>query len=452
MTASPSCPPVRALRQFAHAPAGDDRAESLRRHLGQCSRCREILTAFEAEDSAPSGDPAASPPADLVGTVRNAPPPPLPPTIACPAPTSPPLVKVTADSTEQLIGLLPPAQEEDALGRLGPYRLLRVLGSGATGVVFLAEDVQLGRPAALKVMKPVSDDSDLARQRFLREARAAALLDHDHVVPIYQIGEDRGLPFLAMKLLQGETLGDRLEREGQLLIHEVLRIGREVALGLAAAHDKGLVHRDVKPANIFLEGPDARVKLVDFGLARGGEDAQLTRTGTVLGTPAYMSPEQARGARADHRSDLFSLGGVLYRMCAGRTPFKADDTMGMLLALTHDDPPPVRALNSDVPEPLAGLIARLLAKRPEGRPQSAAAVADLLEAIEAQGAAARTAGQVGLPSGEKPAAPAWVFALQLALLAGLGWGLFWYGPAVMRAAQVWGSKWFAEVTRASDRP
>jgi hypothetical protein len=276
-----------------------------------------------------------------------------------------------------VLARLEPAQAEDEVGRLGPYRILRTIGAGATGVVFLAEDVQLRRRVGLKAMRPVPDGDERARQRFLREGRAAAVLDHEHVVTIYQVGEDAGLPYLAMKLLEGESLDDRLRREGPLPIHEVLRIGREVALGLAAAHDHGLVHRDIKPANIFLEaGVDGerggRVKIVDFGLARAAsDDLHLTRTGTIVGTPAYMSPEQARGLRLDSRSDLFSLGCVLYRMVTGRTPFQADDTMGMLVALAQDQPPPVRAFNPHTPGELAGLIGKLLAKVPENRPEDA---------------------------------------------------------------------------------
>ena len=222
---------------------------------------------------------------------------------------------------------------------------------------------------------------------------------------IYQIGEDRGLPFSAMKLLQGETLAARLEREEQLMVHEVLRIGREVARGLEAAHEKGLIHRDIAPANIFLEADTGRVKILDFGLARTStEDLHLTRTGTVLGTPAYMSPEQARGDRADHRSDLFGLGCVLYRMCAGKNPFSADDTMGMLLALANEQAPPLKAFDPDLPDEVVGLISRLLAKLPEGRPQSATAVPNMLESIEASVTAVRAAGPAGLSPRHGPRA------------------------------------------------
>src|SRR5439155_2301481 len=199
----------------------------------------------------------------------------------------------------------------DELGRLGPYRVLKVLGAGAMGVVFQAEDPDLQRLVALKVMRPSLATSAEFHRRFLREARLAAAIDHEHIVTVYQVGEDRGVPYLAMKMLQGETLEDRLERPpGRMPLPEVLRVGREIAEGLAAAHERGLVHRDIKPANIWLEGKKLRVKVLDFGLARlatdsgsaaDHDDGPLTHEGAIIGTPSYMSPEQGRGASVDAR-------------------------------------------------------------------------------------------------------------------------------------------------------
>ncbi|HEV3255835.1 MAG TPA: serine/threonine-protein kinase, partial [Gemmataceae bacterium] len=333
----------------------------------------------------------------------------------------------------ELIDFLAPPQAADELGRLGGYRVLHVLGSGATGVVFVAEDLQLQRRVALKVIRPAPDAGDLVRQRFLREARAAAVIDHENIVTIYQVGEDRGVPFLAMKLLQGETLDERLKREGQLLVHEVVRIGREIAEGLAAAHEQGLIHRDIKPANLFLEAGNGRVKIVDFGLARAAShDLQLTKTGTVVGTPAYMSPEQARGIRVDHRSDLFSMGCVLYRMCTGRTPFQAEDTLGMLTALAQDQPAPIKAFNPTVPAELVGLIARLLAKVPEARPQNAQSVAATLGAIEERVAASRSSEYLKPRRGITGDRPWWVTLLQILVPAALAALIYWYGPSAFR--------------------
>jgi serine/threonine protein kinase len=474
-----SCPPVRDLQRLVRAQIDDRDAQPLLQHLRQCARCLEIRNTFQADEPPPAaplseeqttdededlavtwlgGLPPKSgpstPPADDRSRVRT----PIPPAPAkAPSgvlPVSPSratLPRVSADSTQELVSLLAPPQEPGELGRLASYRVLQVLGSGSTGVVVLAEDVHLRRQVALKVMKPAPEADDLARQRFLREAQATAVLDHDHIVAIYQVGEDRGVPFLAMKLLQGETLDDRLKRDGQLFIHEVLRIGREVAEGLEAAHERGLIHRDIKPANIFLEAGQDRVKIVDFGLARAvSDDVHLTKTGTIVGTPAYMSPEQAHGARVDHRSDLFSLGCVLYRMCTGRTPFKADDTLGMLTAITQDQPLPIKAFNADVPDELAGLVSRLLAKLPEGRPQSARSVADVLGAI-AELAAARATGGPPRPPRGRSERRLWVTLLGMMILGGLTWAAVCYGPGVARAVRAQVREWADETSRAGNR-
>jgi serine/threonine protein kinase len=304
---------------------------------------------------------------------------------------------------------LAPAEGPDELGRLGGYRVLKELGAGGMGIVFAAQDVQLRRPVALKVMQPALCHDVGARERFLREAQAAAALRHEHVVTIYQVGESRGIPFLAMEFLQGETLQDRLEREGQQPIGDVLNIGRQVAEGLAAAHELGLIHRDIKPGNIWLEtrgeGRGAKkrpssslaprpsplapsVKILDFGLARREEgEARLTQSGVAVGTPHFMAPEQAAGDHVDHRCDLFSLGCVLYRMVTGQLPFTGTNMRSVMKAVMFEAPPPVRGLAHDLPPALVALIERLLAKEPADRPQSAQEVAEALSALEAERAA-----------------------------------------------------------------
>ena len=284
--------------------------------------------------------------------------------------------------SDEEYGFLAVPEAEDEMGRLGGYRVLKVLGSGGMGVVFLAEDIQLQRRVALKAIKPGQGTAQ-AKQRFLREAQHTAKLKHDHVVTIYQVGEDRGVPFLAMEFLKGEPLDERLRREGKLPFLEAIRIAREAAEGLAAAHEVGLVHRDVKPGNLWLEAPKNRVKVLDFGLARGGtEDIQLTQSGAIVGTPAYMAPEQALGRKVDARADLFSIGCVLYRMVTGELPFQGPDTISTCLAVAHDDPMPPQERNPAVPPALAAFILRLLAKKPEDRPPSAAAVAEELASLE----------------------------------------------------------------------
>jgi WD40 repeat protein len=286
----------------------------------------------------------------------------------------------------ELTDFLGPALAPDEIGRLGPYRVLQVLGAGGMGVVYKAEDPQLQRLVALKAMLPALAASASARQRFLREARAAAAIKHDHIVAIYQVGEDRGVPFLAMEFLEGEALDARLKREPPLSLGEMLRIGRQTALGLAAAHARGLVHRDIKPANLWLDSAaGGRVKILDFGLARGGgEQSQLTQQGALVGTPAYMAPEQAQGDKVDARGDLFSLGCVLYRLVTGELPFKGPDAVGTIVAVVTEEPRPPREITPETPADLSDLVMRLLAKKPEDRPTSAQAVVEALAAIDSE--------------------------------------------------------------------
>jgi WD40 repeat protein/tRNA A-37 threonylcarbamoyl transferase component Bud32 len=328
--------------------------------------------------------PAAGRPADPLDLVETVPP-------AAGGATSKTVVAaVLPDSGGGPADLLAPAQGPDEIGRLGPYRVLKALGAGGMGFVFLAEDVGLRRRVALKAMLPEVAAHAANRQRFLREARLAAAVESDHVVRVYQVGEDRGVPFLAMELLKGEPLDRRL-RSGPVPPAEVLRIGREVAEGLAAAHAGGLIHRDIKPANVWLEAPHGRVKILDFGLARAEGDAtRLTETGVVLGTPAFMAPEQAAGQPVDARCDLFSLGAVLYLLSTGRRPFTGEGTLSTLVAVATETPSPPREVNPAVPAGLSDLIMRLLAKDPTGRPQTAKAVVDALRALEAAPAAPRT--------------------------------------------------------------
>jgi hypothetical protein len=283
---------------------------------------------------------------------------------------------------------LAPPQAPGELGRLGGYRVLEVLGRGGMGVVFRAEDPKLQRQVALKAMLPVLAASETSRERFLREARIAASVEHDNVVTIHQVGEDRGIPFLAMPLLHGESLDARMKRESRLPIGEVLRIGREAALGLAAAHHRGLVHRDVKPANLWLEEDTGRVKVLDFGLARAVNATEhLTTQGAIVGTPAYMAPEQADGESVDARTDLFSLGCVLYRMATGELAFQGKDAISTLMAVVRHNPAAPSSLNVDVSPGLSDFIMQMLCKDPAGRPASAREVAEWLAVLRGEWAA-----------------------------------------------------------------
>jgi serine/threonine-protein kinase len=277
------------------------------------------------------------------------------------------------------VEFLEPCDRPDALGRLGAFEILEVINRGGMGVVLKGFQPELGRYVAIKVMAPHLAASGSARQRFAREARAAAAIVHPHVMAIHSVSAAGRLPFLVMPFVACESLQERLDREGPLGLHEILRIGVQTAAGLAAAHAQGLVHRDVKPANILLELGVDRVMLTDFGLARAVDDASLTRTGVIAGTPQYMSPEQARGDAVDHRTDLFSLGSVLYAMCTGRPPFRAETSYGVLRRITDTQPRPIREITPDVPEWLTKVVARLHAKEPTERVSTAEEVSGLLE-------------------------------------------------------------------------
>ena len=266
-----------------------------------------------------------------------------------------------------------------SLGRLGDIDILQVIGHGGMGIVLKGFQAALNRLVAVKVLAPHLATSGAARQRFAREAQAAAAIVHPNVMPIFTVDGSGKLPYLVMPYIDGESLQQRIDRQGALETVDILRIGLQVSRGLAAAHAQGLVHRDIKPANMLLERGVDRVLLTDFGLARAADDASLTRTGFIAGTPQFMSPEQARGDSIDTRSDLFSLGSVLYTMCTGRPPFRADSSYGVLRRITDYDPRPIADSQPSVPIWLVSLVNRLLAKRVDDRFQNADRVAEIME-------------------------------------------------------------------------
>ena len=282
------------------------------------------------------------------------------------------------------LGFLDPPGRPDSLGRLGHYDVLEVLGRGGFGIVFRAFDDRLQRVVAVKVLSPQMATTSPARKRFLREARSSGAVRHENVVPVHAV-EEHPLPHLVMDYIPGETLQQRIRRIGPLDLAEAVRVGRQIASGLAAAHATGLIHRDIKPSNILLDtGPHPTAKITDFGLARAADDASLTRSGTVAGTPMYMSPEQARGDTLDHRSDLFSLGSVLYALVTGRPPFRAETTLAVLKRVAEDTPRPIREVIPEVPEWFCRIVEKLHAKDPAERFQTAQEVADLLTDCERQ--------------------------------------------------------------------
>ncbi len=282
-------------------------------------------------------------------------------------------------STAKLLDLLGPTDDPNMLGRIGPYEIIGLLGQGGMGAVFKGFDRSLNRFVAIKMLLPHLAASGAARKRFAREGQAVAAVVDDHVMAIHCVDEWRGVPYLVMTYSRGVSLQKRLSDNGPLEVREILRIGMQAAKGLAAAHAQGIVHRDIKPANIFLDQNVERVQLMDFGLARAVDDASLTRSGTLAGTPQYMSPEQARAETVDHRSDLFSLGSVMYAMCTGHAPFRAESSYSVLRLITDKEPRPIREVNPDVPDWLCAMISKLMAKQAEDRFVSADEVATLLE-------------------------------------------------------------------------
>ncbi len=282
-------------------------------------------------------------------------------------------------SADFAVDFLEPSPAPQTLGRLADIDILEVIGRGGMGVVLKGYQAELKRLVAVKVLAPHLAVSGAARKRFGREAQAAAAILHPNVMPILTVHSGGKLPYLVMPFLACESLEQRIARDGALPLVDLLRIGMQSAQGLAAAHAQGIVHRDVKPANILLDLGVDRVMLTDFGLARAIDDASITRTGLIAGTPQYMSPEQARGEPLDARSDLFSLGSVLYAMAAGRPPFRAETSYGILRRITDSNPRPVREINEEIPAWLAAIIGKLLAKAPADRFESAQAVAALLE-------------------------------------------------------------------------
>jgi len=303
---------------------------------------------------------------------------------------------------------LQPGTQPGSLGRLGHFEVLDLLGKGGFGIVLKAFDDKLQRLVAIKVLGPQLSGSANARSRFVREARAAAAVNHKYVISTYEVYE-QPIPYLVMEYVDGKSLQDRLDQLEPFSTRDILRIGAEIAQGLAAAHQQGLIHRDIKPANILLETgvrgqgsgvredkpsssltPDpwpltpVQIKIADFGLARAVDDISLTQSGMIAGTPLFMSPEQARGETLDPRSDLFSLGSVLYTLCTSHPPFKAHRTIGVMNRVCEDTPKPIREINPAIPEALVEIVNRLLAKDPAGRFQTATELAERLEQQLAQ--------------------------------------------------------------------
>ncbi|HTQ43254.1 MAG TPA: protein kinase, partial [Polyangiaceae bacterium] len=295
--------------------------------------------------------------------------------------------------------------------RIAHFRVLGRLGQGGMGVGYRAEDEKLRRQVALKVLPEAMAKDEERRRRFLREARSAAAISHPNIATVYEVDEADGRVFIAMELVEGGTLRARVAK-GALKVSDVVRIGRGIARGLARAHSRGVVHRDVKPDNVMLD-EDGEPKILDFGLAKLREEAQpsgksllesaeteskITAEGRLLGTPGYMAPEQVRGKPVDARTDVFALGIVLYEMLCGEVPFRGESNMDVLMAIVRDAHRPLRERNPDVPEALAAVVDRCLAKSPDGRYATAREVAEALEAIAISADARVPSAPAALPS------------------------------------------------------
>lgn len=369
------------LRQSLDDVLSDDQEERLTVHLAECETCRRQLESLAAQEDQwhqiglalqqeASGHIS---PTLIKGGLSE--------TDRDPDPSDADEQSEASEShsIEFAIDFLKPSDNPDALGRLGSIEIRQFIGRGGNGIVLKGFQPELLRLVAVKVMAPHLATSAAARKRFAREARAAAAVVHPNVMPILHVDSAGQLPFLVMPYVDCESLQDRLDRDGSLPLLDVLQIGLQIARGLAAAHAQGLVHRDVKPANILLERGVERVMLTDFGLARTADDASLTRSGLIAGTPQFMSPEQARGDNVDARSDLFSLGSVMYAMCTGRSPFRAETIYGTLRRVTDRVPRPATELNPEIPLWLNAVIEKLLAKSPEERLATADETAELLE-------------------------------------------------------------------------
>ncbi|MCA9048498.1 MAG: serine/threonine protein kinase, partial [Planctomycetaceae bacterium] len=404
-----SCPADDDLELLLLGRTDDDRAGELEKHLDGCAACRSRLIELGAED-------------ELVAALRA----------GQPNPLGQEATTGRGDQATDLAGLLIPqfkriagsphgsaggtqtfvegstpvphqldstfssstksAAFTDEVISIGPYEIRGVVGRGGMGTVFHAYDPRLKRSVALKVIQQHWSADPEAVDRLVREAQAAAAVEHDNIVVIHAIETHDGLPCIVMPLLRGENIRQRVEAlGGPMSLSEILRIGQEVAGGLSAAHANGLVHRDLKPENLWLEEPSGRARILDFGLAEF-RDGQSSGGQTISGTPGYLAPEQAKGLPCDARSDIFSLGCVLYYLATGKPPFTGSKEHRALWTVLSDPPAAAATCNPNVPDELSDLITRMLSQDPADRPSSAQEVFKLLQAVEGLQAAARLTG------------------------------------------------------------
>jgi hypothetical protein len=417
------CPSREQLRQLLAQQLGAAEGAALEAHVEGCAACQDSLARLSDEEEIgaplpPTG--VAESEADFVRRLGEQPPP------------ATDLDSLVGENDEPASITFPdPPTDKGPLGRLGCLHMRRELGRGRFGVVYEAVD-ELDRLVAVKVLKPQLAADPSERSRFEREARKAAAVRHDHIVTVYRVGQTEGktLPYLVMEYLAGETLAARLRRQGVLPPREAAELVRQTASGLAAAHARGLVHRDVKPSNILLAAVDGRAKITDFGLARvTAAGAAASQSGAVVGTPAYMSPEQITApGKVDGRSDVYSLGVVLYEALTGERPFRGVAHL-VLGQVVHDEPRPPRKLNDAVPRDLETIVLKAMAKEPERRYVSAEELAeDLRRYLKSEPIQARPVGVVERTLKwvrRRPAVAGLVAIAMMMMLSAIAGGL-WY--------------------------
>ena len=384
MSTTALCPGTRTLREYLSGGLRASDRVAIREHVDECRLCRDALPALEPtwKQKAVEGEEGwTETEIDLTLTGgfdadeddHN-------------GPALGFRVERVAMVGQEELRFLQPSNLRGSLGRIGEYEILGLLGRGGMGLVFKAFDASLSRVVAIKVLAPRLASSSQARRRFLREARAAAAINHANVVTIHGVGEQEGMPFLVMECIPGQSLRQRIQSGPPLNAVQVLRISLQVAQGLEAAQRQVVIHRDIKPANIMLEDNIERVKITDFGLARAAVAAtDATSTDRIAGTPEYMSPEQVRGEKLDSRSDLFSLGCVMYAMVAGTSPFKGKHPLDSVRRVTEVTPPRLNDLDPSLPKGLADLVQRLLSKDAQDRPGTAGEVVEAIRQLLLEG-------------------------------------------------------------------
>ncbi len=388
-----SCPTKEELIECVENKSQTDKITGVKEHIKQCPKCRVEFTTIlknklnKQNENYGSGPLVASITSSVSEVVAN-------PNIGKVNVSESMFSTNSGNNTKQAVvalkaayPYLEPPTKRGSLGCLGRYELLSILGEGGMGIVFEADEKESGRKVALKVLKPELTD-DVYRQRFEREGKIASSLYDANVCMVYDVGVHNNVSYMAMELLKGESLEDKLKRDGWLPVTVVFKIAKQIAMGLAVAHEQKLVHRDIKPANIWLDssGPNTDfkiVKILDFGLAKSVEqESQLTAKGMIVGTPNYMAPEQICGMPLDERCDLFSLGCVIYRMFSGKIPFEKENTLAVLHAVVESEIPSLDDLNKKLPQKVLKIMTLLLEKEACNRPSSARKVISLIEVIE----------------------------------------------------------------------